>query len=130
MTKTEIIEALDLFSDVIEDRFNTVVLRKLFSRSSNDKPVYCVLFVPTDKDGFILEKDLKVRDSTFRDIIDLFKQELDYDFGDGGAIRMSYILDGTDREDLYHSHDNPIVEDIYERMDSVYYRKIEFYLTD
>jgi hypothetical protein len=115
---------LDAITEYIESSFSTVILRRIIIPQKNGV-ITAYLFVPIQFKGFILQKDLSRSSKTYIDIIDQISDELGHSFGDAGIIKMSYIMKGFDEEHMYVSDDKPITSDIYNKLGSVSYAKLE-----
>lgn len=115
---------LDAISSYIEEKYNTVVLRRIIMPSNNGH-FTSYIFVPVQFKGFLLEKNLSRSNFTYIDIIDDIKDELGHSLGDAGIIKMSYVSKGFDNENMSVSDDRTLTPDIYEKLGAVSYAKIK-----
>ena len=122
--KKSINSFLDIISEYIEKKFETVILRRIIM-AANKEIITSFIFIPVQFKGFILKTDLTRSTYTYINIIDDIKAGLGHSLGDAGIIKMSYICEGFENEIMSVSDDNLLTPDIYEKLGTVSYAKIQ-----
>lgn len=144
-------------SSIIEEQFDTVILRKMFVNenhpffwlfskgeegveysenkfgikliSNPEKEFLFFVFVPTDYDGNIMNKDLKLVGKNFQDVIEYFIEKYKAKLYDGGQIRMSYAITECNKEEnVFLTTDTLLVPNLHDKIESMAYRRFVFYV--
>lgn len=114
----------------IETLYKTTVLRIVIYQKEEGPSLFeCFIFIPINNFGQIYDKDCRITNIHYDNLISFFKLNAGWEFDYLGDIRMSYICDEERiTNNSYVSADILLKGNLYEEYGSFKYAKLRFFL--